>query len=334
MGVGGALRQVATFLEECEGAAAVADVDLVECNERAEGLAADVELSLGGPSPDGDAMALCATSLNADGTLRLGFETTEAVLPVADHDVEVEPQDATLRTDGTVRVELSVFVPAEDASPIEESSAPASATQDAGPTTTPAVSGDGEPSASAATLGDASPAETERDREVPPFKDPDLLASVYESCDTFAEMAETLEMDVTAETVRRYMIDYDIHEPNSYNTADSADETDDTDDATAAGEATEATDAVEEDPVVLSDGIGLSEDITVEELIGTVKGSNTIYEVKRDMGVGRQDALETLRELNLLDLVVGRLATEAERDISRDDIVERLREASATRTAR
>jgi hypothetical protein len=39
-----------------------------------------------------------------------------------------------------------------------------------------------------------------------------------------------------------------------------------------------------------------------------------------------------LRELNLLDLVVGRLATEAERDITREDVVTRLREASATAT--
>ncbi|PSQ58835.1 MAG: hypothetical protein BRD23_05855 [Halobacteriales archaeon SW_9_67_25] len=297
---------MAAFLEECEQAAPVADVDLVECNERETGLAADVELSLGQPSPDGDAMSLCATSLNTDGTLRLGFETAEAVLPVADHDVEVEPQGATLTTGGTVRVELSAFVPAGDASP------------DAGSAAT-AVSPDVEPSTSAATARDATLAGTERDREVPPFKDPDLLAEVYESCETFAEMAEILEMDVTAETVRRYMIDYDIHEPNSYDTTDEAD------DASTAGE---------EEQVVLSDGIGLPEDITVEELIETVKGSNTIYEVKRDVGVGRQDALEMLRELNLLDMVVGRLATEAERDISRDDVVERLREASATRTGR
>ncbi len=313
MGVGGALRQVAAFLEECEQAAAVADVDLVECNERTGGLAADVELSLGRPSPDGDAMSLCATSLNADGTLRLGFETAEAVLPVDDHDVEVEPQDATLTSGGTVRVELSAFVPAEDSSPAEAASTPEATPEDP------------EQSASAAPSREAPAAGTGRDRGVPPFKDPDLLASVYESCDTFAEMAETLEMDVTAETVRRYMIDYDIHEPNSYSTADDAGTDDEADDAATAGEG---------DRVVLSDGIGLPEEITVEELIETVKGSNTIYEVKRDMGVDRQDALEALRELNLLDLVVGRLATEAERDISRDDVVERLREASATRTAR
>jgi hypothetical protein len=318
MGVGGALRQVAAFLEECEQASAVAGVDLVECNERADGLAADVRLTLGGPSPGGDAMSLCATSLNADGSLRLGFETEEAVLPVGDHDVEVEPREASLRTDGTVRIGLSAFVPAGDTASIEKSSASPAAGQDEGPSAPPAAPGEaGEDTETVANDG--------RNRAVPPFKNPDLLASVYESCDTFAEMAETLEMDVTAETVRRYMIDYDIHEPSSYNTADDAGGTDDADDPTAAGE---------EDPVVLSDGIGLPEEITVEKLIGTVKGSNTIYEVKRDMGVDRQDALEMLRELNLLDLVVGRLATEAERDISRDDIVERLREASATRSAR
>jgi hypothetical protein len=83
-------------------------------------------------------------------------------------------------------------------------------------------------------------------------------------------------------------------------------------------------------PAVVADGIGLPDDVTVETLIETVKRSNTIYEVRRDIGIEHDDALEMLRELNLLDLVVGRLATEAERDISHDEIVDRLRGASAT----
>jgi hypothetical protein len=87
---------------------------------------------------------------------------------------------------------------------------------------------------------------------------------------------------------------------------------------------------VDSEQVVLADGIGLPDDVTVETLIETVKRSNTIYEVKQNVGIERQDALEMLRELNLLDLVVGRLATEAERDISREEIVDRLREASTT----
>ena len=129
-------------------------------------------------------------------------------------------------------------------------------------------------------------------------------------------MAETLDMDVTAETVRRYMIDFDIHEPNSYDTGESD------------GDRAPEPDDVEQTPPVLSDGIGLPEDITVETLIDTVERSNTIYEVKRDLGVDREDALEVLRECNLLDLVMCRLATEAERDISREDVIERLRAAS------
>ncbi len=295
MGVGGALRQLAEFLEECEQATAVEAVDLTRCNDSTgDGLSASVELALSVPPSGEAAMSLCATSVNADGTLRLGFETTEAVVPAGDHDVEVEPVQASLGEDGEVRVVLSASVPPE-----EDHEAGASVSAD-------------DQSLDAAGPVAESPG---RDREVPPFKDPDLLSSVYDSCETFAEMAETLEMDVTAETVRRYMIDYDIHEPNSYDTTG------------------EATDAGEEDPVVLSDGIGLPEDITVDTLIETVKQSNTIYEVKHHIGVDRQDALEMLRELNLLDLVVGRLATEAERDIEREDIVERLREASATQPA-
>ncbi len=293
MGVGGALRQVAAFLEECEDSAAVTAVDLVECNEGADRLSAAVELTLSPPATDDGAMSPCATTLNADGTLRLGFETDDPVVPVAGGDVEVDPIEATLTADGEVRVRFSAAVGAVEGAE--------SARADDRSAETGSVEA---PETESASGG----------RDVPPFKDPDLLSEVYESCDTFAEMAGTLEMDVTAETVRRYMIDYDIHEPNSYDTT---------------GDTEEATGATEEEPVVLSDGVGLPDDITVEELIETVKGSNTIYEVKRDMGVDRQDALQTLRDLNLLDLVVGRLATEAERDISRGDVVERLREASA-----
>ena len=306
MGIGGVLRQLAAFLEECERAEAVESVDLAGCDEAAgERISAEVELALSWPPAD--TMALRATSLNADGTLRVGLETPEAVVPVADHGVDVEPTEATV-SDGEVRVVLSASVE-RDGSPASSDDRSTEATDPFGRPDT----------------GETSPPESQEhslagsgSRDVPPFKNPDLLASVYDSCDTFAEMAETLEMDVTAETVRRYMIDYDIHEPNSYDTAARPEEAADRD----------------EEPVVLSDGIGLPETVTVDTLIETVKRSNTIYEVKRDVGVDREDALEMLRELNLLDLVVGRLATEAERDISRDDIVERLREASATRPAR
>lgn len=49
---------------------------------------------------------------------------------------------------------------------------------------------------------------------VPAYKDPDALRDVYEQYDTFPEMTAALGVDVTSETVRRYMVEYDIHDPS------------------------------------------------------------------------------------------------------------------------
>lgn len=145
--------------------------------------------------------------------------------------------------------------------------------------------------------------ERERDRDRPPFEDPELLAAVYEDNDTFAEMVEALGMDVTPETVRRYMIDHGIHQPASYGEEES-------------------------DPVVLADGIGLPEGVTVEGLADAVADAKTPGGVGRRLGIERETAVETLRELGLLELVVGRVATENERAVGRRAVLERLREAS------
>lgn len=45
-----------------------------------------------------------------------------------------------------------------------------------------------------------------------PYRDPDRLREVYEEYETFAEMRDALEVDVTPQTVRRHMIKHDIHE--------------------------------------------------------------------------------------------------------------------------
>ncbi len=55
---------------------------------------------------------------------------------------------------------------------------------------------------------------------VPSYKDPDALESVYETYDSFTEMTEALGVDVTSETVRRYMIQFDIHDPTDSSTTD------------------------------------------------------------------------------------------------------------------
>ena len=308
MGIGEALTELGSFLDDCEArGGSVQRVDLEAVTDAEAGrLRADVELGL---SVDETATAsLCDPQVGTDGTLRFALPATTELLPVGDHDVRVEPAAGAIEEAGVV-VRFCAVVPDAtgpvDATPPPVDSPDASDGSDGGRVSEPEPDAleEGDP-AVPATSGESS-----RDREVPPFKDPDLLATVYDSCDTFAEMADELAMDVTAETVRRYMIDYDIHEPDSYRT----------------GGATAAT----ADQVVLSDGIGLPDDVTAEDLVETVERSNTIYEVKQDIDIERDDALEMLQDLNLLDLVVGRLATEGEREVTREDFVDRLREASA-----
>lgn len=60
--------------------------------------------------------------------------------------------------------------------------------------------------------------ETVRDESVPPFEDTDYLRCLYDSCETFAEMSEKIDMSVSDETVRRYMIDANIHSPSANRT--------------------------------------------------------------------------------------------------------------------
>ncbi|MFB6296677.1 MAG: hypothetical protein ABEH66_07570 [Halobacteriales archaeon] len=312
MSVGEALRDLGSFLDECEDEGTVSRVELSDDAGAGSPLTAEIEVELRGTGSEGGsgAVSLRDASVDSGGGLVLGFESAGSVVPAEGHEVDVRVVDATLDRDGSIGVTLSASTAVEGGAPSDRTS----------------------PDHSEET-GTRSNAPV--DRDVPPFRDADLLEEVYASCDTFAEMTEEIGMDVTAETVRRYMIDHGIHEPNSYDTDGDPDEgvaTGDRGDPEAPEIDAEDGDSAGDEPdhVVLADGIGLPENVTVETLIETVKESNTIYEVTRNIGVDRQDALEMLRELNLLDLVVGRLATEAERDITREDVVARLREASAT----
>lgn len=324
MGIGNSLRKLGRFLDECEGDGRVSSVEFAETADSVSDgiLAAEVELTLSTRSSDEAVeISLRHTSIDADGRLRLGFETPRPVVPTTGHDVELDFGSATVHPDGTVEVTLSAYVPT-DASPAEDAS------QDPRPEKRPAGTARAADGASDSTV-------TWRDRDVPPFEDREFLAEVYESCETFAEMSEALGMDVTAETVRRYMIDHDIHEPRSYDITEDDDE-----DAGSTDEDAGATDgdagATDGDDdlqtsVVLADGIGLPEDVTIDAIVETVRESKTIYEVKDDIGIEREDALEMLQELDLLEFVVGRLATEAEREVSREVVVERLRENAEPR---
>ncbi|MFC6941657.1 hypothetical protein ACFQE8_17050 [Salinirubellus sp. GCM10025818] len=328
MCIGDALRELAAFLDECEDEGRVTGVGLVEGHGRGASseVSAEVEVTLSVAAADGDGdLSLDGSSVDEAGRLGLSFESPESVVPTPNGRVDVEPTGVTFGSDATLTVTLTATVPTDDGVGIDGEGATGNEpTTDGGP----AAEDRGRPGEPDEGSDEPEPpAEPDRDRGVPPFRDPELLAEVYESCDTFAEMTDAIGMDVTAETVRRYMIDYGIHQPNTYDTGgDEGEEDRDVED----GGAHAAETAEDGSPVVLADGIGLPEDVTVETLIETVERSNTLYEVERDVGVDREDALEMLRELDLLDLVVGRLSTQDRRDITREDVVQRLREASAT----
>ena len=57
------------------------------------------------------------------------------------------------------------------------------------------------------------PGETKSGRTQPVYRNPKELAAVYDENATFKEMKTELGADVTAQTIRKYMIKYGIHEP-------------------------------------------------------------------------------------------------------------------------
>jgi hypothetical protein len=322
-----ALRELGEFLDECESSGHVTSVKLAgDIGPNPEDpLTAEVEIELPiGRSEQGvTGLSLGEATMNTTGETRFVLESSTPVAPVGDHEVDVSVVDATIDADGSVNATLS-----------------ASLAVDREGSTTGGVS--------STTGASDEPAETAHARTVPPFRDPELLEEVYSSCETFEEMTDEIGMDVTAETVRRYMIDHGIHQPDSYDTADDP-ETGDADNGTRDTDADGDTARNDEPPgggvgnngqettpdesdeqVVLTDGTGLPDDVTGEMLIDTVKRSNTVLEVKRDLGIERQEALDMLQRLDMVDLVIGRLDAETERDVNREDVIERLQAASAT----
>lgn len=372
MGVGTALRALGRFVDECEERDVVNRVEISGTDDVEATVAATLELVVDTCAPPAESgFSPGEAAVGPDGTLSVSFESASPLLPVDDHDVDVEPVQTSTTEGGTV-VELRATVP-NGASAADEEAADGTSTTSTGGTATVDDSHISVSVGRSGTEADDEPAadatgSSRRSRDVPPFRDTELLQEVYDTCDTFSEMPDALGMDVTAETVRRYMIRQGIHEPTSYDTSsnddaesESTDTTDvdegrnrdtdahedetqtnedDTDTSDGGDEADYPDETGERDreetpsqpsdelesPAVLADGIGLPDDVTIDSIVEAVQTSNTIYEVKQGIGIEREDALEMLRELNLLEFVAGRLATEAEREVSRDQIIDRLRQ--------
>jgi len=210
--------------------------------------------------------------------------------------------------------------------------------------------------------GDASDelAETlSQSDSVPAYKDPEALQAAYDACDTFPEMTEALDADVTSETVRRYMVEYDIHDPTDTTPqagglslsdvqADSETDTtpspdsdspdDQTDDdgqpeepdglgARSVADLLAEADSQDSDDNLVADGLGISQDLTVAELARTVTQSTSLHEVTQRLDLSQTHARRLLSELDLLDLITHRLAANQIR-VSNDEIKRRITAAS------
>ncbi|AGB39045.1 hypothetical protein [Natronococcus occultus] len=269
-----------------------------------------------------------------DGTLQLEFDAS--VLPAleeyAPDGVRITSDGACVTGDGDVVVTFAVEF--EDVESTErEGSTP--------PTLEPAIDSelaasedaeddppvDPHPELDAETVRALADA---RDEDVPPYEDVPYLEALYESLDTFEAMADVLEMDVAAETVRRYMIDAGVHDPVSYD----VDEDVEPDGQASASEPEpdspdEVADPIERLPTerLAADGLGLPEGVDLEELIDAVESSMTLREVCRRLELERERARELLAQLDLLDLVVRRVyaSSEPEAGPSREVIAERIR---------
>lgn len=358
MSIGASLRHLGDILDEWDGdAVTIESVRVSDEIDLASGedVSAAVSLSIDLSASDGESSVVvdATPSVTGEDTLALDLETSISFGHFEEYDVVVDPGETTLHSDGTVAVEVELALETSDERETDgESAADVGTTQQETEYRPSAYRDSGTDGGGHST--DASSDGGRRD--VPPFKDPGLLRDVYENHDTFAEMADAIEMDVTGETVRRYMIDCEIHEPNSYRTdstttstsggvteaesceatespaaGDSAPSTADAvhSESGTAGQSADPTEPMERgEKTLVSDGIGIPDSVEIDELIDAVNRSRTIHEVSRDLDFDRREARDLLTELNLLDLVLGRIDNDPNRTISREDVIDRLRSVS------
>ncbi|NHN62473.1 hypothetical protein G9463_04005 [Haloarcula sp. JP-Z28] len=203
------------------------------------------------------------------------------------------------------------------------------------------------------TDSESDPFAAVRDDSVPPYEDTDYLQALYDECDNFRAIAEQIQMDVSSETVRRYMIEADIHVPNTYNTS-SDDEEDPSVESETSDEDAAQSGAMDEDeqisvtePVsaessgpagesvgelpdeqLVTDGIGLPTDVKLQDVADAVVDSDTVYEVQRYLSLDRGQTRDLLEQLNLLDLVLCRLADEPDHAVSYGTVASRIRQCT------
>jgi hypothetical protein len=164
-----------------------------------------------------------------------------------------------------------------------------------------------------------------------PHRDPERLREVYEQCDTFEEMTDALGVEVTAQTVRRSMMSLGIHDPEA--AAASEEEAAATNGGVDSGSdgggwdsdngAGAAVDSEDVDVAAV-----LPPEVDADVFVTALRDASTVYQVQRALGMDREAVQQLLAELGLLELVQGRVATEQERDHTREEIERRIVESA------
>jgi hypothetical protein len=200
----------------------------------------------------------------------------------------------------------------------------------------------------------------------PAYKDPEELAAVYDTERTFPEMRDELGVDVTPKTVRHYMVEHGIHDPEtdssgapveaSSDARETEQATDRPDRQTTDRPDRQETDrpdqqetdrpdrqeTADDEPPPDSDDIAadiaeevaLPDDLSVVGVTEAVCTAKTLYEVQRELGIDREQTHRLLSELNLLELVHGRVSTVSAQSRTRETVERRIREAVTEATRR
>jgi hypothetical protein len=281
-------------------------------------------------------------SLSEDGGIAITCDIAD-ILPLDNESVSPASEQAVRVEDGNLVVTVSFTV--ETAESAEESTTVAEAGEPRSDASALDTAGSPDHCCDEDTVT-AEPAESAlarrldaaRSEDVPAYDDTDYLQTLYDSCGTFTEMSEHIEMDIAAETVRRYMIEADIHEPASYDTAaheslTSSDDHDATQESESAPDDATATPSPPEpetvpDEQILTDGIGLPDDVAVEDIVDAVANGTTVYEVQRSLELDHGQTRDLLKQLNVLDFVLHRIDGPS-RSASKGDIVQRMRQCSS-----
>jgi hypothetical protein len=201
--------------------------DLAACLEAIETAGYDVTEITGSAKENGSnrAQATIGLALRIESRINLPEEATltikdaepaeEGVIDVGlqleiDEPLGESPgEDGNLEADGSGRTESPRVEAADHGTAMTEVSESDAGTGDS------TVEESGEGAASTAESEEADHGDDgQRSAESrPAYRDPDELRAVYDPERTFPEMTDDLGVDVTAQTVRKYMIEYGIHDP-------------------------------------------------------------------------------------------------------------------------